>query len=135
MTEQLFDYFPLFLHVLISLIKCACLLSCFSHVQLFWTPWTVACQAPLCMGILQTGILEWVAMLSSRGSANPGIESLSFMSSLWQAGSVPLVPPGENLMKLTLWQKFFLQTKGRLRTWGVEQGPQSSALFQARILH
>ena len=31
-------------------------------------PWTVAHQAPLSMGILQARILEWVAMLSSRGS-------------------------------------------------------------------
>ena len=29
---------------------CACLLSCFSHVQLFVTLWSVACQAPLSMG-------------------------------------------------------------------------------------
>ena len=28
-------------------------------------------QAPLSMGILQTRILEWVAMLSSRGSSQP----------------------------------------------------------------
>ena len=27
-----------------------CILSCFSHVQLFATPWTVAHQAPLSMG-------------------------------------------------------------------------------------
>ena len=39
-----------------------------SHVQLFATPWTVAHQAPLSMGIFQARILEWVAMLSSRGS-------------------------------------------------------------------
>ena len=42
-------------------------LSHFSHVWLFETLWTVACQAPLSMGILQARILEWVAMLSSRG--------------------------------------------------------------------
>ena len=42
-----------------------------SRVQLFATPWTVACQAPLPMGILQARILEWVAMPSSRGS-QPG---------------------------------------------------------------
>ena len=29
-----------------------------SHVQLFATSWTVACQAPLSMGILQARILE-----------------------------------------------------------------------------
>jgi len=32
---------------------------------------TVACQAPLSMGILQARILEWVAMPSSRGSSKP----------------------------------------------------------------
>ena len=36
-----------------------------------WPPWTVACQAPLSMGILQARILEWVAMPSSRGSSQP----------------------------------------------------------------
>ena len=37
----------------------------------FATPWTVAHQAPLSMGILQARILEWVAMPSSRGSSQP----------------------------------------------------------------
>ena len=35
------------------------------------TPWTLAHQAPLSMGILQARILEWVAMPSSRGSSQP----------------------------------------------------------------
>ena len=35
------------------------------------TPWTIAHQGPLSMGILQTRILEWVAMPSSRGSSQP----------------------------------------------------------------
>ena len=47
---------------------CAWLLS---NVRLFVTPWTVAFQAPLSMGILQARILEWVAMPSSRGSSQP----------------------------------------------------------------
>ena len=42
-----------------------------SHVQLFGTPWTGAHQAPLSMRILQAGILEWIAMPSSRGSPQP----------------------------------------------------------------
>ena len=42
-----------------------------SRVWLFATPWTVARQAPLSMGILQARILEWVAMPSSRGSSQP----------------------------------------------------------------
>ena len=35
------------------------------------TPWAVAHQAPLSMGILQARILEWVAMPFSRGSSQP----------------------------------------------------------------
>ena len=49
----------------------AYLLSCFSHVQLFVTLWTVACHAPPSMGILQARFLDWVAMASSRGSSLP----------------------------------------------------------------
>ena len=50
---------------------CCAVLSQLSYVQLFMTPWTVACQAPLSMGILQGRILEWVAMPSSKGSSQP----------------------------------------------------------------
>ena len=32
------------------------------------TPWTMACQAPLSMGVFQPRILEWVAISFSRGS-------------------------------------------------------------------
>ena len=42
-----------------------------SRVRLLATPWTVAHQAPLSMGILQARILAWVAMPSSRGSSQP----------------------------------------------------------------
>ena len=44
----------------------ACVLS---RVQLFATPWTVVCQAPLSMEISQARILEWVAISYSRGSS------------------------------------------------------------------
>ena len=37
------------------------LLSCFSHVQLFVTPWTVAHQAPLSMGFPRQEY--WIGML------------------------------------------------------------------------
>ena len=35
------------------------------------TPWAVARQAPLSLGILEARILEWVAMTSSRWSSQP----------------------------------------------------------------
>ena len=40
---------------------CHAMLSHFSHVQLFVTPWTVACQAPV-SGILQARILGYYAL-------------------------------------------------------------------------
>ena len=43
----------------------------FSRVWLFVTPWTVAHQAPLSMGISQARILEWVAISFSRESSRP----------------------------------------------------------------
>ena len=46
----------------------ACILNCFSCVQLCVMLWT-AHQGPLPMGIPQTRILEWVAMSSSRVSS------------------------------------------------------------------
>ena len=42
------------------------------------TPWTVARQAPLSMGILQASVLEWVAMPSSKGSSQPRDRSWIF---------------------------------------------------------
>ena len=49
----------------ILLLNSVCVLSCFSGVWLFATLWTIACQAPLSIGILHVRILEWVAMPSS----------------------------------------------------------------------
>ena len=58
--------------LMVAELACACcVLSRFSCVWLCVTPWTVACQSPLNMGILQAGILEWVAMPSSGGSSRP----------------------------------------------------------------
>ena len=44
------------------------------------------------MGILQEGILEWVAMPSSRGSSQPGIKP---RSPALQVDSLPSEPPGK----------------------------------------
>ena len=54
-------------------IQCAvlCCASLLSRVHLFVTPWTIARQAPLSMGILLASILEQAAMPPSRGSSQP----------------------------------------------------------------
>ena len=48
-------------------------------------------------GILQVRILEWVAMPLSRGSSRSKDRTLVSCLLHWQAGSLPLVPPGPYL--------------------------------------
>ena len=73
------------------------MLSHFSHVWLFVTPWTIIHQAPLSMGILQVRTLEWVAMPSSRGSSQPRDQTCVSYILHWQAGSLSLAPPGKRM--------------------------------------
>ena len=60
---ELTSVFCMFLPVL-------CCAQSLSHVCLFATPWT-AHQVPLSVGILKARILEWAAMLSTKGSSQP----------------------------------------------------------------
>ena len=62
-------YFYKIIHV--RVINAGCTLSHFSHIWLCMTVWTIGRQAPLSLRIFQARILEWVAMLSSRGSSQP----------------------------------------------------------------
>ena len=66
------------------------------HGQLFETPWTVLCQAPLSMGFFQASILEWFAISFSRGSSQPGIKPQS------PAGSIPTELPGKPFYRVYL---------------------------------
>ena len=69
-----------------------CMLSHFSRVRLFATPWTVAHQAPLSMGFSRQ---EYWSALSCPPPANllhPGIGSASL---ILQAGSLPPEPSGK----------------------------------------
>ena len=63
------------LHSTPACCVCVCVCVCVRLVTQSWlilvTPWTVAGQSPLFMGIFQTRMLEWVAMPSSRGSSQP----------------------------------------------------------------
>ena len=57
--------------------ECPCYRCLVSHVRLCATPWPVAQQAPVSMGIFQARILEWVAISSSRDLPDPGTEPQS----------------------------------------------------------
>ena len=71
-------------------------------------------------GILQARILEGAAMPSSRGSSQPRDQTHLLCLLHWQAGSLPLAPPGKPLVRktyfwgekllyeTTLWQFFIL---------------------------
>ena len=57
-----------------------CMLSRFSHVQLFATLWTVAHQAPLSKGFSRQEYWSGLPCPSPRDLPNPGIEPESFKS-------------------------------------------------------
>ena len=71
-----------------------CVLSCFSHVQLFATLWTVACQTPLTMGFSSKNTEVGCHALPQEVFPTLGA-NLQLSTSHWQAGSLPLAPPGK----------------------------------------
>ena len=64
----------------VSGLTCACTLSCFSCVQLFVTPWTVARQAPLSMGFSRQEYWSGLPFPSPGDLPDPGIEPASLIS-------------------------------------------------------
>ena len=69
-----------------------CVLSHFSHVQLFATLWTVAHQTPLSMGLLRQEYWSGLPFPSPRNLPDPGIE---LGSPALKANSLPSEPPGK----------------------------------------
>ena len=68
---------------------CVCMLSCFSRVQLFVTPWTVARQAPgKNTGVGGHSLLQGIFPIQ-------GVNSHLLCLLHWQPSSLPLVPPGK----------------------------------------
>ena len=56
---------------------CLCVLSCFTHVGLFGTLWTVVCQAPLSMGFSRQEYWSGVPCPPPGDLPNSGIELVS----------------------------------------------------------
>ena len=85
-----------------------CLLSHFSPVQFFMMLWTVAHQAPLSMGFFRQKYWSGFAMPFSRGSSQPRDWTLiSYIYLHWQAGSLPLIPPGKPT-HIYMWMEYIL---------------------------
>ena len=72
----------------------ACVLSCFSHVWLFVTPWTTAHQAPLSLGFSRQEYWNGLLFPPPGDLPNPGIEPMSrSMSWIGRWALLWLVPP------------------------------------------
>ena len=66
-----------------------------SHVQLFATPWTIACQAPLSLGFSRQEYWSGLPFPSPGDLPDPGIEPESFVSPALAGGFITTAPPGK----------------------------------------
>ena len=71
-----------------------------SHVQLFATPSTVACQAPLSMGFSRQEYWSGLPCPPLEDLPHPGIEPISPASPTLQADSLPTEPPGKSKLNV-----------------------------------
>ena len=71
----------------------------FSHVQLFATPWTEVCQAPLSMEFSRQEYWSRVPFPSLGYLPDPGVEPASLVSPGLAGGFFTTVPPGKLLWK------------------------------------
>ena len=67
-----------------------------SHVQLFVTPWTVGCQAPLFMEFSRQEYWNGLLFTTPGDLPDPGIEPASFVSPALAGGFFTTVPPGKH---------------------------------------
>ena len=79
----------------LAYMQSACMLSRFSHIWVFATLWTIAHQAPPCMGFSRQE--HWSGLPSPPPGhlPAPDLHLLSLMC--WQAGCLPLAPAGKPL--------------------------------------
>ena len=82
------------------------MLSRFSCVQLFATPWTVARQAPLSMGFSRQEYWSGLPCPPPQDLPNPGIKPVSPASPALQAGSLPPGPPGKPYINMNQSQAY-----------------------------
>ena len=66
-----------------------------SHVQLFVTPWAVACQTPLCMEFSSQEYWNGLSFPTPGNLPDPGIEPSSLVYPALAGRFFISVPPGE----------------------------------------
>ena len=71
-------------------ISALCVLSCFSHVQLFAILLTVDCQAPLSVGLSRQGYWSGLPCPPPGDLPDPETEAMSLIPPAMAEGSLPL---------------------------------------------
>ena len=72
-----------------------------SHIQLFATPWTIACQAPLSMGFSRQRYWSGLPCLPPGYLPDPGIELMSPVSPALQMDSLQPSHRGNTVLNET----------------------------------
>ena len=90
-SVSLVAYFTMLLFKSTSVFLC-CAVPSLRRVQLFATPWTVARQAPLSMGLSRQEYQSGLSCLPPADLPKPGIKP---RSPALQADSLPFQPPGK----------------------------------------
>ena len=101
--------FPTISIVTVCVCVCVCVCVLFSHVWLFATPWTVACQAPMSMEFSKQEYWSGLLFLSLGNLLPPGVEP---RSPALQTDSWPSEPPRSPSIFTTIAPNnaFFLRT-------------------------
>ena len=89
------------------------MLSCFSHVRLFATLWTIACQASLSIGFSRQEYWSGLPWPPPGDLPDPGIEPASPASPAFQVDSLPLSHQGSP-MYLYVTVKSFKQCRSSI---------------------
>ena len=94
----------------------ACVLNHFSRVQLYATLWSVAHQSPLPMGFSRQEYWSGLPCPLPGAPSDPGTELASLCVQYWQAGSLPLVPPGKPLYtEYIMWNARLEDSQARIK--------------------
>ena len=96
---------------------CPCMLSHFSRVRLFETPWTVACQAPLSMGFSRQEYCSGLPCPPPGDLPNPGIEPVSLTSHALA---------GRSFTTTATWEALRIHTKHKTK---------QTEVFSGRLVH
>ena len=92
-----------------------CMLSCFSPVRLFVTPWTIVLQVPLSMRFSRQEYWSGLPFSPPGDPPHPGIQPCLLSLLHWQPSSLPLAPSWRPLISYRHFIYFILYLSQLLR--------------------